>query len=223
MMNAVCLLPRTEQNAVCFTGHRNLDPEEIAIVRERLRQMIRECFSAGYRWFICGGALGFDTLAATAVLEEKRQNNQIGLFLAVPCGDQARQWQKHEQAVYREILDSADEKIILSDHYYSGCMHMRNQYMVQHSSLCICYLRSFTGGTGFTVRYAIACNRRVVNLCLPDSVPLKEPSWNSTFTFPFVSANALTVPLLPFRLATGRKWSVMSVRSSGKRPCAGHS
>ena len=208
---------RAEQNTVCFTGHRMIPEAEIPLVRQRLRKAVRECLDSGYRWFMCGGALGFDTMAAEAVLAAKEENPETHLYLAVPCAEQADRWSGPDRARYREIMDRADEVHVLSPKYYSGCMQVRNQYMVRHSALCICWLRRFEGGTGYTVRYALRNGRQVVNLCLPEASGIvKEPSWNYTFTFPSASGNAPTAPSIPLRALEGRTWKPISPRSCGK-------
>ena len=213
---------RKEWNTVCFTGHRIISAAEIPQIRQRLQVIIRDCYvRGGYRWFICGGALGFDTLAAREVLAAKTEYPDIRLLLAIPCADQAACWNDRDRMQYQEIRELADDEIVLSPHYYKGCMHLRNQFMVHHSSVCICYLRRFSGGTGYTVRYALSCQREVINLCLPDSgfpVRVREPSWNFTYIFPSVSANVLTVRSIPIPAAAGRKWNGISMRFSGKRP-----
>ena len=43
-------------------------------------------------------------------------------------------------------------------------MHKRNRYLVDNSSVCICYLTEATGGTAYTVDYAQTKNLTVINL-----------------------------------------------------------
>ena len=215
-----CTVPRSEQNSVCFSGHRFLTSSEIPLIRKRLESSIRQCWESGYRWFICGGALGFDTLAAEEVLAQRNKCPDIGLLIAVPCVDQASRWSASDRMIYRRILDNADDVIVLSPRYYSGCMQIRNQFMVQHSSVCICWLKSFSGGTGYTVRYAVNSRKKIINLCLPKSalsVRVKEPSWNYTFTFRSVHANADIVHLFRSPAVISRRWNNMSICSFGKR------
>lgn len=210
---------RTEQNTVCFTGHRSLNPVLIPTIRHRLRQIIRECAQHQYRWFMCGGALGFDTMAALEVLEAKAEYPGIRLFLAIPCADQAARWAAPDRQLYQKILSSADDTFQLSEKYYKGCMHIRNQFMVQHASVCVCYLREFSGGTGFTVRYALSQSRKVINLYLPEDinpVHIKEQSWNSTFISLSASANAHTAHSIPLPAVPARRWNGIHLRFSGK-------
>ena len=43
-------------------------------------------------------------------------------------------------------------------------MQVRNRYLVNQSSKCICYLEKNTGGTKYTVDYALSKNLQVINL-----------------------------------------------------------
>ena len=130
----------------------------------------------------------------------------VRLSLAIPCATQADRWTEKDRAVYRQILDLADERNVLSPEYYHGAMMTRNRYMADRSSLCICYLRQMRGGTASTVRYALQKDGiRIVNLAMPDqpdSNLLRENVWNCMFISPSADKNAVTAPL---RLSRGRK------------------
>ena len=115
-----------------------------------------EAIEQGYRYFGCGGALGFDTLAAQTVLELKNEYPQIRLILVLPCRDQTRDWKEADIAEYERIMKAAD--------YYSGCMHKRNRHLVDNSSLCICYLTEQSGGTVYTVNYARSQGLKIINV-----------------------------------------------------------
>ena len=58
---------------VCFTGHRKIPAGQYDILLQRLKDTIVHLISRGYRFFGTGGALGFDTMAAQAVLELRKQ------------------------------------------------------------------------------------------------------------------------------------------------------
>ena len=147
----------------CFTGHRQLGGKEQAIF-ERLCFQIECCVSAGIEEFRCGGALGFDTVAALAVLKMKEQFQQIRLVLYIPCADQDKRWSAAEQKRYREIWKRADTVHVLAERYYDGCMFVRNRSMVDGSELCIAYLKRPSGGTKMTVNYAKKQQVTVINL-----------------------------------------------------------
>ncbi|MDO4483399.1 MAG: SLOG family protein [Clostridia bacterium] len=151
---------------MCFTGHRRLTAAEEASVGLRLDHVLAKLYQQGYRFFIAGGALGFDTLAAEAVIRLREYNNDVRLIVAVPCKSQASKWNPEEKARYDAILEQADETILLSRKYYTGCMHVRNRFMVNHASFVVCYLNSFSGGTFSTVTYALKNDKKVLNIAI---------------------------------------------------------
>ena len=65
---------------------------------------------------------------------------------------------------YEAVLERADERILLSPVYHAGCFHVRNDYLVDHASLLLCYYNGTQGGTRYTVRRALKAGLPVVNL-----------------------------------------------------------
>jgi uncharacterized phage-like protein YoqJ len=202
-------------DTACFTGHRRIPPDTVPEVQEQLREAVKAAWDQGYRRFLCGGALGFDTLAALAVLSLREMHREIQLVLVLPCADQARYWSEKDRQARASILQAADLVVTLQEHYDPGCMHRRNLYLVDHASLCICLLTQLSGGTLNTVRYAVRKDLRIWNLAIPaeerESSTLREDVWNYTFTSPSVSANADTAT---FRLMLPGKtaWKDISAR-----------
>ncbi len=152
---------------MCLTGHRYIAPDIRKTLKARLKDTVRQLYDRGYRLFLCGGALGFDTLGAQAVLELRDELPGLRLKMVLPCRSQSSRWAPADQAVYTSILARADRVIWLSDSYYKGCMLMRNRYLVAHSSLCLCYLEDRRGGTLYTVGCAVHEGLEVINLALP--------------------------------------------------------
>ena len=148
----------------CFTGHRMLPTQQICDIRTRLSETIETLIKKGVTQFRAGGALGFDTLAALTVLEIKERHPHIRLILMLPCKDQDRGWSAENKRRYQEIIGRADEVNVLSEHYYRGCMHVRNRALVNGSDYCIAFLRESTGGTKATVTYAEKQNLDIINL-----------------------------------------------------------
>ena len=86
-------LPGTDREATCcFTGHRRLPEERLPRIAEKTSHVVDVLIRSGYRWFIAGGALGYDTLAEQIVLDKKRENPDVRLILALPCRDQTKTW-----------------------------------------------------------------------------------------------------------------------------------
>lgn len=160
----VLILEKMRSNTCCFSGHRAFTEEDISKIRERLDIEIVNLIEQGYSYFCVGGALGFDTLAALTVLNEKNNYPYIKLILVLPCQAQSKYWNKCDQKIYENIKSKADEIIYTSERYYRGCMHKRNRQLVDCSSACICYLNKSSGGTAYTVVYAKKCGINIVNV-----------------------------------------------------------
>ena len=156
-------VPKSE--TVCFTGHRSINKDAATAVSGKLDVVIERCVGKGYRRFLAGGALGFDTLAARRVAEAKKKYPSVTLSLILPCRDQTRLWTKLDDLnEYRELKELADEIVYIQDFYDKSCMMKRNIYMVDHSSLCVAYFGGRAGGTLNTVRYAEEKGVAVINL-----------------------------------------------------------
>jgi len=153
-----------KDRTACFTGHRRIPAEQYDSINERLTQSIISLIHKGYRFFGTGGALGFDTMAAQAVLMLKYQYPHICLILVLPCRTQTRGWSEHDRAVYEYIKVRADKVVYTAQQYSTGCMHKRNRHLVDNSSACICYLSQNTGGTAYTVNYARMHGLEVINI-----------------------------------------------------------
>ena len=149
----------------CFTGHRSV-PEEAS---GRLREKVRECIAYLHEekkigTFYAGGCVGFDTLATQETLEYRAAHPDVRLVIVVPYRNQSADWNSDERREYERIKASATEVVCLAEHYFRGCTHQRNRYMVQRSSVCVCYLTKGKGGTASTVKYALRNGLFVRNL-----------------------------------------------------------
>ena len=146
----------------CFTGHRELSGEERTLIRVRLDKILPQLVEMGYDTFAAGGALGFDTMAARAVLRLK-ESTPVRLHLILPCRDQDARWPMLDRAIYADILSQADEITYAAEQYHRGCMYQRNRMLVDSSTACVCFLTR-GGGTAYTVDYAKKKGLRVFNL-----------------------------------------------------------
>lgn len=138
-----------------FTGHRDIDKTEYTSLARRLFLLIDRLYREGVSVFYCGGALGFDTVAAVTVLNMKHRYPDLRLVMAIPCPEQSERWQGADRALYDSILRRADEVVTLSPHYTKDCMMKRNRYMVDHAEMLIAYVKRESGGSAATRRYAI--------------------------------------------------------------------
>ena len=148
----------------CFTGHRQIPFGQTILLRRRLDKVITDLVQQGIIYYGAGGALGFDTMAAQAVLRARRNYPQVKLILVLPCPTQTDRWPERDKEVYEEIKTQADKVVYVSDHYTKSCMFLRNRHLVDHSGTCIAYLTEDNGGTAYTVNYARSKGLRIINL-----------------------------------------------------------
>ena len=152
------------ERTCCFTGHRDIPADKRDEIAAKLEQTLVELIHAGIRYFGAGGALGFDTLAAQTVLKLREEYPQIRLILVLPCRTQTRGWPDEDVRIYEAIKEAADKIRYTSEEYTRGCMHTRNRHLVDNSSVCVSYMTKNTGGTAYTVGYAIKNHVQVINL-----------------------------------------------------------
>ncbi len=162
------LLNQREQT-VCFTGHRRLD--DAAWTAQRLTLLLEKLYQLGYRDFISGAALGFDQLAARCVVRLRGQHPEVRLIMAVRCPDRGHLWNQAQAEAYERLLYLADKTLVISDHYFEGCMQKRNRFMVDHASLCVAWMQHPRhSGTYATLCYALKKDVPILNLAMPTSV-----------------------------------------------------
>lgn len=150
--------------ACSFTGHRTIPEEERARVSALLSTAIKYAYTAGCRDFLCGGALGFDTLAAKEVIKFRLLNRDVRLILCLPCMDQADGWSDQHQSMYAHILESADEVIYASESYTDTCMRERNFLLASRCDILIAYCQRSRSGTGQTLRMADSMGKEIINI-----------------------------------------------------------
>ncbi|WP_346705512.1 SLOG family protein [uncultured Agathobaculum sp.] len=153
----------------CFSGYRvekmpfaTNDPRVDALTAA-LDRAIADAAAQGYTGFFSGMSTGFDLWAAEAVLRA-RETLPIQLFCAIPFDHQADHYPSEWKRRFNHCLLAADRVFALSRNYHAGCYAARNRFMVDASSLLICYFDGKPGGTAQTVRMAKQSGLRIVNL-----------------------------------------------------------
>lgn len=150
---------------VCFTGHRYI--EDFHTSARRLLELLEKLINQGAEDFYAGGAVGFDTLCALAVLNLKHIHPQIRLNLILPCSnhEQTSGWNDEQKETFSKILRSADTVEYVSDCYTNDCMKLRNARLVEVADCCVCYYTGrYKSGTGQTVRMAQKKGIKIYNI-----------------------------------------------------------
>ncbi|MGR5578158.1 SLOG family protein [Bacteroides thetaiotaomicron] len=154
-----------KSQSVAFTGHRNIEGNKRLELRVAVDNALIELHQSGYRNFINGMAMGFDLLAASAVIALKRRFSDVKLIAVVPYRNQSEKFSDYEQKRYQYALQNADEVIVLREKYCNGCLLRRNDYMLAHASGLIAYYDGKPkGGTFYTIRKASESSMPIINL-----------------------------------------------------------
>lgn len=139
----------------CFTGHR---PEKLTepadVVIAGLEREIRNAIIDGLNVFITGMARGVDIWAAEIVLRLRSEGEDVKLICASPYEGFERGWRADWQHRYNAILRNADLVRYICSGYSRACFQIRNEWMVNHSSLVIAAFNGEPGGTKNTIDYA---------------------------------------------------------------------
>ena len=152
--------------SVMFTGHRTLPEKAVA---RQLHEIIPVLYANGFNNFITGGALGFDTLAALAVLEFGKHHPHVHLCLALPAEDQPADWDEKDRRRYYDIFNkSATHQFLCGSIKEKDVYRVRNYFMVDHADACIAYLdHGGRSGTVMTVNYAKRKGLPLLNIAVP--------------------------------------------------------
>ena len=154
-----------KSKSLAFTGHRTVPVEKQDEIRARLIEAVSLACKSGITCFYSGMAMGFDLMAAETVLSLKGRYPDIRLIAVVPFRKQSCRWPSMEKEHYQKIISQADQVIILSEHYFKGCLLRRNDFMLEHSCGVIAYYDGKPyGGTFYTCREARKRCMDIINL-----------------------------------------------------------
>lgn len=162
----------TRQPSCCFTGHRpgklpwgdREDDPRCMDLKHRIDDAVETAYEAGYRHFLCGMAMGCDLYFCESVLRLRALHPDVILEAAIPCPTQADAWPPSQHRRYMQLVAACDCETMVSPRYGPGCMHRRDRYMVDRSSLLIAAFDGSPGGTQYTVQYAMGRGMTIVDL-----------------------------------------------------------
>lgn len=160
---------------VCFSGHRpnnlpdygDITKPAMAALYQKLLDEIEIAILNDKINFLHGSMAGFDIVAAKAVLQLKEKYPHIRLYSIVPFKHnflQTKEWETEWRRRAKAVFKQSDCVKCLEPKYSSGIYYRRNRWLVDHSSLLICYCISKSGGTKMTMDYAAKQNIPIINL-----------------------------------------------------------
>ena len=163
---------RARQESCCFTGHRpgklpwrynEFDPRCLKLKR-RIADAVELAYEQGFRHFLCGMAMGCDLYFCEAVLALREHHPDVTVEAAIPCPTQADAWPPAQRERYDRLVAACDFETMVSGQYTSTCMLRRDRYLVDHASLLIAAFDGTSGGTRYTVEYALNQGLAIVDL-----------------------------------------------------------
>lgn len=177
MFGIMCLVMKSMINSeitkCCFTGYRpaklpfdiiKKDSAYVSFENDLFKEILK-LINSGCYVFYSGMAMGFDIIAAEAVITLKNTcKSPIKLICVVPFKEQNISFNDFWRKKYDYIIENCDEVIILSEKYSKNCYHIRNKYMVDNSDFVLTWFDGKSGGTKNTVDYAFNKGRKIFNL-----------------------------------------------------------
>lgn len=162
-------------STVSFSGHRpnhlpdygDISKPAMAALYQKLLNEIEIAILNDKTNFIHGSMASFDILAAEAVLQLKQKYPYIRLYSIVPFKRgflQTKEWDNQWRNRAKAVFKQSDDTKTLEPAYSSGVYYRRNEWLVDHSSLLICYCNSNRGGTKMTMDYAASRDIPIINL-----------------------------------------------------------
>ena len=154
--------------SACFTGHRSVSGDINELTRKLYGILEKLITDQNVTAYYCGGAYGWDLIAAQTVLQLKVAYPHIKLHFVLPCTnvEQTDGWTEEQKTEFQLLLDSGDSVEYVSEHKTPTCMKERNARLVELADYCISYYneKRKRSGTGQTVRMAQKNKLTVINL-----------------------------------------------------------
>ena len=146
--------------ACALSGHRQLPP---AFNENALYDKLEEFILRGCGKFYCGMAQGFDLTALKCLVDLKRKY-RFEIEACIPYPGHESRFPYAEKELFYELLEWCDQKTVLFPSYRNGCFLVRNRYMVDNSDVLLAYCQKATGGTAYTVDYALKTRKPTIYL-----------------------------------------------------------
>lgn len=173
-----------QPHTMCFTGVRpnklcGYKREPYKPFIRQLTILLKEYYKIGIRFFVTGGAQGFDQLAFWAIHGLKQEYGDIHNVVYVPFAGQESIWPKQgvfSQADYSQMLSHADDIVLLRNEKpvtkrdIISALYSRNEAMVNHTDLVLAlqndwnWKDSDNGGTAHCMQYALTQRRPIHRL-----------------------------------------------------------
>lgn len=160
--------------SVAFTGYRpqklpfgnNLNDPMAIKLRAAMYAEYEKLVLKGFTFFLTGGAIGSDLMAAEVILELRKKygKRKVVHQLCLPCLNHCEKWGKEDKERLERIKEDSTVYYVSHSPYFNGCMQKRNKYMVDTSAVLFAVYDGQPGGTKNTVDYARKMERKILML-----------------------------------------------------------
>ncbi len=152
------------EKTISFSGHRNLLLTDY--LYDTLYSLIESYINSGYNTFLLGMAKGFDLVCGLCLLKLQENYIHIKIIPVIPCDNQTEDFSCTEIISYKKIMTSAYDIVQTGKRRTAYSMRKRNRYLIDNSSLLICYLNYNKSGTYYTCNYAYQKGLEVINIAV---------------------------------------------------------
>ncbi len=139
---------------VTFCGHSHVSKR--AEVDVRLRQCISALIAEGATEFYCGGYGEFDSMAAAAVRDAKKEHPDIKCTLVIPYLNRDYNTSLYDGSVYPPIENALPKFAITK----------RNEQMVEQADVVVSGVDHDWGGAATTLKYAKRKKKRIISVAI---------------------------------------------------------
>ena len=115
---------------------------------------IKRAIDKGFTTYITGMAKGTDLVASEVVLRLRGQDDRLKLICALPHPGFGLHWGGGWTERFQRVLAASDLTRCICSKFSYASYQVRNEWMVQHSSLVIGVFNGESGGTKNTLDYA---------------------------------------------------------------------
>lgn len=138
------------RNKCCgFIGDNKLTD---LIDKETFSKMLSDCIESvikkGVDTFYCGVTPEFDMMCAQLILEKKKEQS-LKLIIVLPYVYNSSLWEEENAKRFNYILANADEKNVIAERYFYGCMERKTAFVVDKCKYMIRYQSDINGGEPF--------------------------------------------------------------------------
>ncbi len=140
------------------SGHRILKKD---FSEEKLKELFRLLILDGFKVFLSGMAIGFDTVCCKVLFELKKEYD-IKIIGCIPFKGQESTFSLEQKKTYNKYVQNCDDTVILYDEYIKCAFFERNRLMIDNCELLVAYIYENKGGTYYTVKYANSKEKEII-------------------------------------------------------------